>query len=60
MQMPRLPNAEFNTAVRATEARPRAPTNWSKIARCTAVAIGFTFVVAAGVYLVIRIVLFVL
>ncbi|HMH97552.1 MAG TPA: hypothetical protein VK577_13355 [Bradyrhizobium sp.] len=26
--------------------------NWTKIARCTAVAIGTTFVVAAGAYLV--------
>jgi hypothetical protein len=29
--------------------------NWTKIARCTAVAIGTTFVVAAGAYLVIHI-----
>jgi hypothetical protein len=39
---------------------PQAPTNWSKIARCTAVAIGLTFVVAAGVYLAMRIFLFAL
>jgi hypothetical protein len=54
MQMPRLPNAKFNTAVRATEARPRAPTNWSKIVRCTAVAIGTTFVAVAAAFLAVR------
>jgi hypothetical protein len=32
--------------------------NWTKIARCTAVAIGTTFVVGAGAYLVIHIFLF--
>jgi hypothetical protein len=32
--------------------------NWTKIDRCAAVAIGTTFVVAAGVYLVIHIFLF--
>jgi hypothetical protein len=60
MQMPPLPHAEFNRQSERLDAGPRAPTNWSKIARCTAVAVGFTFVVAAGVYLMIRIFLFAL
>jgi len=60
MQIPRLPHAEFNRQSEQLDAGPRAPTNWSKIARCTAVAIGFTFVVAAGVYLMTRIFLFAL
>jgi hypothetical protein len=59
MQIPRLPHAEFRQSERL-DAGPQARTNWSKIARCTAVAIGFTFVVAAGVYLMLRIFLFAL
>jgi hypothetical protein len=58
MQMRRLPHAEFDR--QSERPGPRAPTNWSKIARCTAVAIGFTFVVAAGIYLMIRVFLFAL
>jgi hypothetical protein len=54
VQIPRLPHAKFPQSERL-DAGPQGPTNWSKIARCTAVAIGFTFVVAAGVYLMIRI-----
>jgi hypothetical protein len=60
MQMPRLPHAEFNRQSERLDAGQRAPTNWSKIVRCTAVAIGFTFVVAAGVYLMIRMFFFAL
>jgi hypothetical protein len=58
MQMPRRPHAKFNRQSERLDAEPRTPTNWSKIARCTAVAIGFTFVVAAGIYLMIRIFFF--
>jgi hypothetical protein len=60
MQIPRLPHAEFNRQSERLDAGPRPPTNWSKIARCTAVAIGLTFMVAAGVYLMTRIFLFAL
>jgi hypothetical protein len=35
--------------------RPRAPMNWPKIARCTAVAIGATFVLVAAVFLAVRV-----
>jgi hypothetical protein len=60
MQIPRLPHAEFKRQSERLDAGPRPPTNWSKIARCTAVAIGLTFMVAAGVYLMTRIFLFAL
>jgi hypothetical protein len=60
MQIPRLPHAEFNRQSERLDAGPQSPTNWSKIARCTAVAIGLTFMVAAGVYLMVRIFLFAL
>jgi hypothetical protein len=58
MQMPRgclSPNSTDGPS--DWTGRP-APMNWIKIARCTAVAVGTTFAVAAGAYLVIHIFLF--
>jgi hypothetical protein len=54
MQMPRLPHAEFNRQSEQLGTGARAPTNWSKIARCTAVAIGMTFVAVAAAFLAVR------
>jgi hypothetical protein len=55
MQMPRPRHGEtFGRAGIGTPG-PRAPMDWQKIARCTAVAIGATFVLVAAGFLVVRI-----
>jgi hypothetical protein len=55
MQMPRPRRGETIGAAGTGTPGPRAPMNWSKIARCTAVAIGATFVLVAAVFLVVRV-----
>jgi hypothetical protein len=54
MQMPRPPRDETSGRASGWTPGPRAPMNWPKIARCTAVAIGTTFVVVAAVFLAVR------
>jgi hypothetical protein len=54
----RFGKAAGEGATQASRPTPSRNAPWTKIARCTAVAIGTTFVVAAGAYLVIHIFLF--
>jgi len=54
MQMPWLPHGEFVGRPRGWTRARQARMNWPKIARCTAVAIGTTFVVVAAVFLTVR------
>ena len=53
MQMPRPRHGE--TIGRAGIGTPRAPMDWHKKSRCTAVAIGATFVLVAAGFLLVRI-----